>query len=774
MTLGIGLSLSLSFRAGEPPFSFSVSGSTGGSDYLYAPLVRDRTLWRTTLVAQDEDVIDLQAEFAIPGSPTCTSWSVSGADSNYFYALSDGKIAFKASTRASITPGTTLSLTITGTNAYGSNLATLSVVVPADADCRFVSIGSGSDANNGTTPALAWAHVPRNYGFTGTPVTLGAGKVLFFKAEIFRSRLAQTDADSGSQLQHGGTAGNNFVYSFTGWGGRATIDGSDTLSGGTTPSQVEVNGNTNYLSLTKYDLTSQGGAAGYWQHMFAGDQMLYPAQWPTPASLPAFSNPNVDETGGFWRVAWTTDTGVSPRMNQPLTTVGATITIVDARIAARYGNVAVSELPPKLFYWGPNNETSYISLDTYDYATSTITALSVSSGYLVDDSGYAAYALVGGALDIVEAGQFAWSADELTRYAWLPNADTVSIARRSFAITSGQVSYVTYSGAKLQRTAGNSSAAYGGTSGRYGGAIRNVFSATTTQVVFSDIQVTQTRADAGEGTGIHVNNNGLTDSILERFHFTENPRAAGLKLTGFQGLTGTPTAAQVAAYAWGKVRYIYCAPLGLGRTYLNLFKGTGVEFYDFIEENNDTIHGNGVSPYDVGATSLVNYNYFHDFLIDNSTNPYTTSIAAAVTGVDRHNTLENFVVLASEGASMQLNSGEPGGVFNRGIIMFGASYTGSANGVSINKGYGLTITNSVIAGITGTTPYTAAGGGTLLYDFQDNLLTVNSAPPNVDANQIQINTVATGAPIRIWDKVLTAEMEATLGPGRIGLFWNVP
>ena len=788
-----------------PSASFTVSGGVGGTDYAYAPVARDRTLWRTPLVAQNEDVIDLQQEVLVPYSPTMTSASVGGPHAGYFYSLGNGRIALKASTRGDIpAEAASFTVTITPTNASGTGAsATLTVIKPADADVRFVSIGAGSDSNNGTTPALAWAHAPKNYNATGTALSTtfasgaGAGKVLFFKAETYRTRLSTTALAglSAGQLPHNGVAGNPFVYSGTGWdptaaGARATIDGSDVLPAGTPcANAADCGGNANWASIVKWDLSVNGGLAYYWTNLADGATLLMQAQYPTPSDLYKNDNPFVDVTGGFYRITNTTtgsgsgmgdsSPGTNPRIYQTNSPTTGEIHIYDVRICDRYGNALgntnVDNLPPKVLVWAPGNESSYYTPSSYTYGAAGTCKVTVVTGTTTgptNNSGFGAYGFYNGVQDIVQAGQMALSADGLTAYAWLPNGSTVSIPRRDMGVSSGTYSHITYNGFAFQRQSGNIAVL---TSSGVGGAFYNAVNAATTRTSFVDIHVTQNRADNGRGVGFDTNGLGISDGMLERWKFTEpNPRGSPFRLAApFDGLTGTPTLAQVRAYAYGKLRWNFCNTNCAGRTVFAIFKMQGAQISENFITGLNGLHGNAFSPYGVNnAVRDVAFDYNE---VRDSTRPLTVSIQTSLTNCRNNSYTGNVFLGGFQDQVASLNSTEPCGVFRRNVFMWGPSQTSGLNAISIQGGNTVTFENNVIAGITGSGSYTAMSPNTMKYTIQNNLVTVNSLPTHNGTDQIQTsNTVATGAPFKIWDGTLTAEMITALGPGQLGVFRTVP
>lgn len=815
-----------------------VAGNAVGTAYPYAPLLLDTTIHRTILVPQDADYIDLQGEIAHPGSPVISSWSIGGADAGKFHSTATNQISLTAAARAALVLPVTLQLSAQAVNAYGASVVVaINVIVPTNANCRFVSYVSGNDANNGTTPALAWQHVPRQFDFTGTQVTLGAGQVLFFKAESHRTFLAKTNAFNSQALDHTGVSGNPFIYCGRGWGGQAALDGSNIVSGWASVTSGEVFGNPNFANITK--ITS---SAVYWQHLYDDQTMCFPAQWPTPSDLFEFDNVFVDQVGGMWRIpaANGADPGGTTAMWQ--TAANGDIHIRDPRIAARYGNISLANMPPLALVWAPGNNVSIPALGSYDYPTSTITVTGIS-GLMNAPGNVSAYALYGHPLDIVLAGQYADFGGN--RYAWQPNGGVTSISTRTNSVIIQ--AYVTYEGLCGQRYCGN---------GNSLGAIwTQSLSGTYIQTCITACKVAQNRANSST-TGIALQctgSGGMIDAIFERNFMDQNVLGRIVNLGGGPWNTAlvAPTPAQVRAYPYGKLRWNYINNHGAGRTLFDFTStiATGIHILGNIATDVNSVHGNGISIYNVFSGSVtasitgtaltvasgttlavgdllvgtgvstatfvtgvngggsynvtpsqtvtsgtvmsvgrVNESYFviEQNFFDNITLPVTTSISSPDGSIARNHLYTGNVFLAYGGdarsgsslaatPALDLFAGEPGSTFSRNIAMMGRTSVYGGPGAIINNGLGITLKNNVISGIEGTAPYQTLAGGTVKYDIENNLLMVNDLVPDSPPGQVASpNTISAVAPTRIWDYVISAEMAAALGSGQIGLFWNVP
>lgn len=757
---------------------------TGGSSYQFAPFLRPRELYRTVLVAAGDEYIDLQEEVATPFSPPASSWTISGTDAAKVEEISSGRIAFVAGTRAALA-GTTLNVTVQASNDYGtSGTVALTIIVPANANCRFCSYETGLDANDGTTPALAWKHAPRAFGFTGTQVTLTAGKVLFFRGHGERHRYALNKGASTVYvaLDHVGSAGNPFVYAGCGWGGRAVFDGADIVTGWTPcTSQADAMGNPNWENIDKLDLTTQGGAMDFGAHLYCGDVMCWPAQSPTPAE-PNFFEEALDETeqGGMWRVPYTVTTaGAAPRIYKS----GSAVVVRDARISALFGGSYSPQGYPFLL-WNANNNITRLTVAAYDQANNQVTT-SNTSDVPNSSNGKGAYTLSHHPIQIDAPGQFALSANRLTLYAWRPNAEVTSVSRRDRCLAVGHRSYVIAEGLQIQHYTGLAA----------GFAVYHGFTATMTGSIVRDIKIRDMRADGGDGlvSGAGGSANGWVDCNLERIHISGfNPGASGIRLANrFHGAVGG-TAAQVRAHVGGKIRWCYIEADSIMRTAIFTGAIDGAHIYENVIGSLHTMHGNGISINDASNSSATSasaygrYSVIELNFIDGVDRGYTVSISYDGDKMnDRFNTITRNVWLGINSAVFHPYSGEPGGVVSQNLMMgkAGDAWTGGAAWIDI--GNRMVFENNVVAGIQteSSDTFDAPGDplhGTIIpaaWTIRNNLDTTNMAWPN-DANGttrvLADNARAPGAPFYTWDGTFTAEMRATLGPGQIGTFWSVP
>lgn len=742
---------------------------TGGSTYQFKPFLRDRQLYRTIMVASGDEFIDLQSEVATPFSPGATSWTIGGADAAKVQQSSPGILVFEPSTRASLA-GSTLNVTVQGTNSYGSSdVVNLQIVVPANADCRFASYETGSDANNGTTPALAWKQAPRSLGFTGTQVTLTGGKVLFFRGSDEKHRYMLNKGLSASYvaLDHAGTSeAVPFVYAGGGWGGRATFDGSDVVTGWAfCASQADALGNPNWANIEKVDLTTQGGAMDYASHLYCGDAMCWPAQFPTPADPNDFEDAlDATEQGGMYQIAYTGVTaGAAPRLYK---TASGTqpINVLDTRISSKFGAENPTGWPLEL--WNSTNNNTRLSIASYTQGTSAVVTNSTSA--IPNSSlGKGAYSITHHPKLIDGPGQFALSADRLTLYAWRPNAGTTSVSRRDRCVGMGHRNYVVVEGFRVQRY----------TSLTGGFAIAHASTATMTGSTVRDIKITQMRADGGEGLvgGAPGVGSGWVDCNIERIHvYGYNPKSSGIRIGAkFWGYVGG-TPAQVRAKTSGKIRWCYIEPESIGRT--ALFGGAfdGCHIVENVISGLSTMHGNGISLNDasIGDGAYCRYVVLEKNLIDAVDRGYTVSISVdSDKTIDRFNYISRNVWLGILSPAMNMYSGEPGSTVIQNLVMrkTGDTFTGAQ--MSIDIGNRVIIQNNVVAGITYNAPEASAAA----YTIQNNLITTTLVlpPHNGTTRVVSGNTTITGAPIYSWNGTFTSEMQATLGAGQIGPFWTI-
>ncbi len=739
-------------------------GAVKGTDYRFAPVLAERTIYRTTLVEAGEEVVDLYDELAQPFSPIARTWYIGGADAAKVQLLHGGRLVFAPAYRGSLA-GSVLQLTVAASNDFGvSPPVALAVRVVANANCRFFAYESGSDELDGLTPQTAKRQLPGTVGYNGAAQTFGAGIVCFFKgSEAHRYSLSKIG--NSAALDHAGEAGSPWVAWFTGWRGRATFDGSDLVSGWTSVTSAEVAENPNWTQIVKLEL--QTPMLPY-QHLYAGDAMCYPAQFPTPADIRDFEGPDdVTEARGLWRISTVSQSG--RRIVQ--TKVGANssdtsiITVYDDRPAALMAGA--SQLDRPAYVWRSGN----------DIVRGVVTAYAVTAGMaeiqitfqgtvlMNQVAGVSAYGIGLHPIQITKPGQYALSPDGLTVFAWLPNDGQTSVSRRNRGVSIGQKDHVVYGAGCWQRFCGDGAG--------LGSAFAHTFSRFTAGVVLVDHIVRQCRAEGGDGCGLHGaggQSYGFDRAIVEGFRFEENPRSSGFRLGArFEGIAGG-TRAQVIASTSGLIRGVYVPRFGLGRTTVLLTMSDGVLIEQIVDRDRATVHGNVISLY----TSPAAYCYTNNIvvrrcLVDGSERGLTCSVHDSLKLTDRNNSIIDNVFLGQDGSAvLNLYSGEPGSEVSRNVIMIapGHSYPYA---LFIGYGYRLKVLNNVIAGVGWTAPLIADSS----WDIRGNLITSGVLPPEDGGARISSPNTMSASGAVAWDGQFTPEMRATLGSGQIGPFWTI-
>lgn len=739
--------------------SNSVGPIISGSPYaVFSPKLADVTLYRTMVVDPGDEAIDLQSEVALPYSPAVDTWTIGGASAANWEELTPGFLTVKSAARNSV-KGTTQHLTVQGSNAEGdSDLIDLSVVVFADADSRFVDFVGGSDGANGLTPATAWKRLPRTPGTSNTTTLTSKGA--FFKGGV-RYKGQLTASNGTSQTSHAGAPGAPMVFWGTGWGGTAILDGADDVSGWAPVTSGEVFNNPNWANIEKITL---GTALESYQQLFCGETMCYPAQYPTPTDLAKFEGlllgAQGDSSQGCAQGLYTTSGAVTtkPRLYRP--SAGTVCYIVDDALNAQFNNTSVAYnangIGRWVLLWCPGNNATIVPVQQFDAVTNTLTC-DAGTTAINSTGGYTAYGLIMSPYSIDKAGQYALSADGLTLYAWRPNTDQASVSQRALMTSIGSGSdNIVYGGMRVERYSGGSNRSGSYT---YGGITAfNFFSGTSSANVLSNITVRQMRADGGEGCGYYgISSGGLTNSTLERFSFSECPRSSAFRCGNI--------------FSNGSIQYNYVMDEGIGRTFLALTKSDSLTIQGNMGVNLSSTHGNFFSPYtDTVGTYTTNLTFVNN-LCDNVERAFTVSVG--ITPTNRNNTITRNVFLArGDSATVNLYSGDKGSTYSQNIIMGATGYTypfaayiddgGDSTG-------GVTFTDNVVAAFGWDATHLATSSWTIT----DNLMTVNTLPPSGTNRIVSGNTVATGAPIVVWDKTITSQMAATLGPGTIGIFWNV-
>lgn len=144
-------------------------------------------------------------------------------------------------------------------------------------NAKWVDYQNGSDTNDGLTKATAWKHAPGDPEATGAPAAytpVPGDQIVFAAGSRYYGSIT---------ARFVGNASIPVVLTSESETNRATIDGtSQTASAQKCPSQAACAGIAAWreASIAKFD-----EALGDDARVFAGGQMLTPAQWPDPSDL---------------------------------------------------------------------------------------------------------------------------------------------------------------------------------------------------------------------------------------------------------------------------------------------------------------------------------------------------------------------------------------------------------------------------------------------------------------------------------------------------------
>lgn len=778
--------------------SFTITGS-GYGDAAYtafAPRAIDRKVMRSFQPTAADSAIWPQEECALPRSSAATSWIVGGTDVADFEAGTTGSIQFTAACRTGgVRKNRVLTLTPVRFGSGSGPAITLTVgMTPNASDEYFVQYSAANQSGNGSF-ATPWKYMPGSAdyssAFSSSSWASGAGadKCVFMKAEIHRTTHATSKTGIGGVgPSHSGTAGHQFWVEMNGWGGRATLDGSEVVTGWTTVTQAEVGGNANYASIRKLDLTSNGGYMELFQRLYDGATQCYPSQWPTPVDLKVnelidYDNAITTERYGIRNYPCQT-TGGTRRMytnGASASAAGTKVIVVDPDFATMFGSVTLASLGPiRAIIRNGSNFFFQAPVTAYDFATSTIEVATNSAIYA--GLGYASFALTNWPGHILTPGQSTISADGMTLYAWLPNNSTTSISRRYMAVPWGQGgSYITYSGGTYQRYAAGTltepSAVSSGITNKNSGTFMNYRgSGYATAIDVANAWFSQCNSDDGSGalysfSGAGSGGGGILGTNIELCLFTEMNRSSCIRLVGtFNGASGlTPGDwAGVIAGTTGKIRGNAAADYASGQTFVYLACSDGVHFTLNHVRNFISLHGNFASPYDA-SSSAYNVNLKIDFnFMDDGARFFTNEVYKV--GGNYVSITDNVVLnTRNAGAAFQLNGGLEQGQIRRNLIMGGeAGYNYNYALLFGSGGTGFEMDHNAISG------FDTSAGANWRGNIHDNLLMVNQQPPaSALGGTYASQTVATGAPVMVWNGTFTAQQIAAFGAGPIGCFHSV-
>lgn len=725
-----------------------ITDATGGSSKFAGkiPVFRNASVAMTTLVAQNDEAIDVQAVVGTPYSPLATTISISGPNISLFDKIAGGKLVIKASARASITKDTTYALTVQASNAAGaSESCTLSIYVAADADCRFVSFDKGTDVVTGATgqtPGNPWKHCPDTNEWTGPATTFTgatASKCIFFEGVDLGAKHATTLCrglySTWDEPQHNGTISKQLRYCYTGWGGQAKFTGADNISGSWS---AAASGDIYSSGVSGVEKITLAAAAEFFHIVSFGESQGFMAQYPRPNVLSQSDGAqsavdgmnNYDNTagtsdGGFKRVQYSTNAGdtFTPRFYYPGS--GSTdCYIEDAQLNARFNGTNWSRVANGIGcwvkIWGPGgNNVAIVPVVQFDASTNRLYVKNFNA-YTAGGS-YTSYALLNSPYDVQVSGQYALQADGLAVIAKRPNSNQAVIAKRSVGATVGKQPYVTHHQAWFERYVNGIYRNPASNQDASGGCAMQSYNADGV----AGLQVYGLRSHQCFNTqenstlfGAYGSHAGFVDFIFDRFHLTESLHGAGsvtdIAFWGRQtGGTaqGGPTVAQIQAYPTGKCGWWFFDDDCCTRSLVYWNRLRGVHFIEPVIGRLVSTHGDGLPWYQDAVTSYADHNLVESGLGITAQRWRTSSAGAQPDRtIPFNNTFLRCVVLGFNAGNygVDLYDGDPGALYQQCVFMADPADTTNSTCFHGGSGYAnMTLLNCVANGVR---MGTAAGG----------------------------------------------------------------
>lgn len=550
-------------------------------------------------------------------------------------------------------------------------------------------------------------------------------------------------------------------------GGRAIFDGSDPITGWQPVTQAEVFGNPNWANIEKIDITAQGGAIDYQDHIYSGDVDNWPAQTPRPVD-PAVNEgiQDLTEQSGFYQI----NSGSGAASPKGYNSSSTTVTIVDPRIAARFGSIDLTGATG--WIWVTGNYVEPGTITSYDQSTSTIVITYTSAKTLINTAGRAAYSISHHPAQIEVPGQFAWSTDKQTLYAWRINSDPTSLARRNRFMSASR-HWIIAEGFNVKRYTGVSACAFSNTS----------TNARWNRVTLRDNVVSSIRASGKVGIGLNNTQAGLRGYFqprIERFSIIGYNRGGAFRCGGgFMGFEKGEVLSwnQVKSADWG-IRYVFIDSSAVDATIFYAGQCNGVYVHHICARNIKSPHGNGASLYAiydsaVNEQSFCNWTVIGNWFLDDCERPVTSENNNL--NYARMNLYERNITTSSSFKSLlwSLQVGEPGSTIRENIIVGVKGWTYDGSGaVLLGTGGNLEMYNNVVDGAT------ANNSGTIdiRYTFRDNLITKNILPTSNGTTRIVTGNVNYSGSVPFggnWDGTIDSQMAATLGSGPIGVFHKI-
>lgn len=700
-------------------------------------LLDPRTIYRDRFAAVGAAPIDLYALMVPSGYVNVpTSWAITSGNASGHWTLTGSVLDFSAAGDTANMPNGTYSLGITANwsqlpSPYNTTTAILTAILPSAS----VYIDSAGDDSAAGTSAAPWAHNPDS--------PLAAANSLAFRTSCSTPTLVVHRG--GAVFKDNVIASNiNFIHaSNVGYGtGRAIYAGYDIMTSVantiTTPTSSDVSANPNFASMKKYTFSVPRFRS---QHIVDNGTLTFPAQWPAPGADPFLDCQDALRhlTGGMFQLPIAqatvydsnTDTVIVPHVanNQ--------VTITCPEMKAEFGTLSL--VGYTCWMTVDANAVGAFNILTHDVAAGTIGLRMGTSVFNIINNNLG-FQVVGHPWSVKAPGQYSWSTDYSTFYAWLADGTKTEMPVRRRGFQFDAVSLGTVYGMAIQGYYGTSTVSVG-----YEGSGISVSSATgTNTLILVDNKVKWSLMDTNQGAGIYqAGVCRFQNHLIEGNEVYDCVRSSGIRLT--------------SGGQYHQLRCNYVHRITRTALYMAVVVGVIVEFNSI--KDCVSMHGNGYTFYTSVADHTFRYN-----TSENVIRPMTlqTNTNLLVTG----NILEGDQYY---GDASRIYVADPTGTWNRNMFMLprNKTFPGQPALISASK-HSVYIDRSIMDAVSGAVD-TSTGQS---YPAITNSLILHNG---LSSSDICDDVIANAAPNSgnvyfpfVWDGTINPRFGLTLGVGRMG------
>lgn len=319
----------------------------------------------------------------------------------------------------------------------------------------------GDNTKDGRSLANAWKNLPGDPDAVGGNVAafvLLPGAVVNIEGGVVHKPAAFGARKQFMFQRSGGTSGSPIIYQPRSGSGEPILEGSEDLPFTMAATSADVNGNTNYGSIT-YETVA---AVEFNQAPVAGGMMLRPAQFPKPSDISAYDDSDPGSDAFFAQNGVTGPSGSAALFTQGAQdTAGAGYRLCaysGTRVLSHYGAVSIQNY--KILYRSLRNQIDHADIVSHNTTTGAFEFKIPNADDLFVPTSEADFlwAIRYHPFDILAEGQYGMNSARTRVYGWFPASGVRGLCRLTTGVVA-KFSDVQFNGITWRNFAGGNSVA---------------------------------------------------------------------------------------------------------------------------------------------------------------------------------------------------------------------------------------------------------------------------------------------------------------------------